>query len=117
MMAAYRTVVHRIILAGIKERRLQNAGRKVDVVHLRIVISIHGGRTHPPFAAIHRFADLGNLAPFFKGIGRVQRVAERIAAGNGQRGVVTPFIRIADFIGNCMQLLFGASLGGRRSSS
>ena len=108
----HRTVVHRIIPAGIEERRLQNPGGKVDVVHLRIVISIHCRRAHAPFPAVYRLADFGNVAPLFKGC-RLERVAQRISASDDQGRVVTPFIRIADLIGYLVQFLFGAGFGGR----
>src|SRR5581483_10810976 len=50
-------IVHGIVNVIVVEGRLQNAGRKVYVVHLRVVVSVDGRRTHLPFAAINWLAD------------------------------------------------------------
>ena len=50
-----------VINLGIVERRLQNSGREVDVVLLRVVVSVDRGRRHAPLAAVHRLADLVEL--------------------------------------------------------
>ena len=46
----------------VEERRLQDAGGEVDVVHLRIVVGVDRGRRHVPLLAVHRLADLVQLA-------------------------------------------------------
>ena len=51
-------VVHGIIFRGIEKRRLQNSGREVNGVQLRIVIGVDGGRSHRPLGAIDGLADL-----------------------------------------------------------
>ena len=51
-------VVHCIVKLCVVERRLQNARRKIDVVHLRIVIRIHRWWCHLPLLLIHGLADL-----------------------------------------------------------
>src|ERR1700733_3925851 len=50
-------VIRRRIGRGIEQGRLQDAGWKINIVHLRIVISVDGRRRHAPFSAIHRLAD------------------------------------------------------------
>ena len=50
-----------VVSAVVEERRLQNAGREVDVVHLRVVVGVDRGRRHVPLAAVHRLADLVQL--------------------------------------------------------
>ena len=64
--AAGVAVVGGVVRLGIEERRLQNAGGEVDVVHLRIVVGVDGGRSHAPLAAVHGLADLGQLAVEFE---------------------------------------------------
>ena len=59
-------VVDRVVRLRIEERRLQNAGREHDLVHVRIVVGVHGRRRHAPFGAIDRFADLLQLAVRFR---------------------------------------------------
>src|SRR5665213_1661714 len=53
----------------VEERRLQDARREVDVIHLRVVIRVDRGRRHAPFEAIHRFADLLQFAVDFEFVG------------------------------------------------
>src|SRR5579875_2206334 len=68
-MSDHRThcaIVDGVIGVGIEERRLKNASWKHDLVHRRIVIGIHGGRRHFPLRAIHRLADLVQVAMEFK---------------------------------------------------
>ena len=47
------------------ERRLQDAGGKIDVVLQRAVVGIHGGRSHAELSSIHRFADFIQVAVNF----------------------------------------------------
>ena len=77
--AAGVAVIGSIIHLGIVERRLQNARGKVDVIHLRIVVSIHRGRSHAPLAAIQWFSDLCQLASRLKH-GGAMHVAHKIIA-------------------------------------
>ena len=72
-------VVGRVVQLRIVERRLQYAGREVDVVHLRVVVGVDRGRRHLPLAAIHRLADFGELAPVFEGV--AARGVARIVVG------------------------------------
>jgi hypothetical protein len=77
--AAGVAIIRSIVHLGIVEGGLQNAGGKVNIVHLRIVISIHRWRCHTPFAAIQRLANLSQFAPRLKHGGAVY-VAHKIVA-------------------------------------
>ena len=68
---AYGTVVHCVVGIGIIERRLEYACREADFVGGRVVICVHGLRTHSPLAPVHRLAQLG-------------QVVGRIPAGGGE---------------------------------
>src|SRR5207302_3317523 len=55
---AFSAKVGGVIGIGIKERRLQDSGREVDGIELRIVVSVDRGRRHGPVITINRLADL-----------------------------------------------------------
>src|SRR3954452_6605326 len=55
-------VVRRVVHLWIVKRRLQHAGREVDVVHLRVVVRIDGRRRHAPLAPVDRLPDLVEIA-------------------------------------------------------
>ena len=95
-------VVGRVVHFGIVKRRLQNARGKIDVVHLRVVIGVDGGRRHLPLAAVHRFPDFGQLALGFED-GGARDIGQKIAADHVDRAVIAPFIGIADFIHDAVQ--------------
>ena len=108
---AYGTVVHCVVGIGIIERRLQYACREADFVGGRVVICVHGLRTHSPLAPVHRLAQLG-------------QVVGRIPAGGGetvlevaqfriyfQAGIVFPFVRIAYLHYEGGEFLLGFGLG------
>ncbi len=59
-------VVGRVVHFRIEERRLQDAGGEIDVVHLRVVVGVDGGRGHLPLGAVDGLADLRQLAAVFK---------------------------------------------------
>ena len=54
-------VIRGIVQRSVIKWRLKDAGRKIDIVHLRIVISIHGGRRHQPLTSVYRLTNLGHL--------------------------------------------------------
>ena len=87
----------------IEQRRLQHAGREINVVHLRVVISIDSGRRHHPLGAIYGLPDFVELAVRFEDDGALKAAIE-IVAGNGDGTVVAPLIGVADFIGDGLQL-------------
>jgi len=85
-----RAEVHRVVELLVEERRLQDAGGEVDVVHERVVVRVHRRRRHLPLAAIHRLADPVQFAPELEGIRTLGVVADllevRCAAGGRHRG-------------------------------
>ena len=64
--SADRAVVHRVVCVRVEERRLQNACRKHDLVHVGVVIRIHRGRCHAPVSPVDRFADLLHVPVSFE---------------------------------------------------
>ncbi len=56
------TVVHRIVGLHVEERRLQDRGRKHDLILFRVVVRIDSLRRHLPFVAIDRLAELVDIA-------------------------------------------------------
>ena len=104
-------VVGRVVFFAAEKRRLQIAGGKIHVVHLRVIVGVHGGRRHLPLALVHRLADLGQIARDLELVG-AHLVAQSVAAHNRERRVVAPFIRVADLIHHRVQLLFGFDFGG-----
>src|SRR6185436_20084220 len=61
--AAGVAVVGSIVELRVEQRGTEDAGRKVDVVQLRVVVRINRRRGHLPLAAVHRLADLRRLPP------------------------------------------------------
>src|SRR5205807_6733210 len=55
-------VVGSVVDLGVVQGRLQDSGRKVDVIHLGVVVGIYGGRRHAPFAMVHGFANFIDIA-------------------------------------------------------
>ena len=102
--------VYGVICIWIEERRLQNAGREVDRVLQRAVIRIHGRRCHAPFHPIARFADLIHVVMRRKFAG-TKCVAGVVAAFDDERGVVAPFVGIADLVEDRFQFDMRLLLG------
>src|SRR5215471_13584677 len=59
---ADRAIVHGVNLFCLEERRLQYSGGEIDGVGLRILIGVDGRRSHTPFIANRRLAELGHSA-------------------------------------------------------
>ena len=76
--AAGVAVVRRVVHLRIEERRLQHAGREVDVVHLRVVVGVHGRRRHAPFAAVDAACRSWPAARCDSNVGGALDVAEEI---------------------------------------
>ncbi len=74
---ARRSVIKGVIRGRIECRRLQDARRKDDLIHRRVVIGIDGRRSHGPFGAIDRAAQLGEFAVPFELL-RSSDIAEQI---------------------------------------
>ena len=76
-------VIHCVILFGIKEWRLQNSCGKINGVSLSVLVRIDCRRRHAPFRAIHRLADLLQLAMHLKR-SRVLNIGKVVVRGNFQ---------------------------------
>ena len=64
-------IIRRHVRRSIKQRRLQNSRREVDVIALRIIFRVHGRRRHAPFQPVHRLADLRQPPVEFKSRARI----------------------------------------------
>ena len=104
-------VVGRVVHFGIVQRRLQDTGGEVDVVHLRVVIGVDGGGRHLPLGMVHGLADFGQLALGFEDRGALH-VGEEIAADDIDGAVVAPLFGIADLVDHAVQLDEGLLFGG-----
>ena len=101
--AAGVAIVRRRIRGRIERRRLQHSRRKVNVIHLRVVIRIHRGRSHSPLAPVQRFADFSQFPVEFK-LPSPLHVAQFISAHDFQLAVVAPFVGVANLVGHSVQL-------------
>ena len=103
-------VVGRGVELRIIERRLQDSGREVDVVHLRIVVGVDGDGRHHPLVPVDGLTDLLDVARGLK-LGKAQNVASEVTTLNLHAGVVAPLIRVSDLVVDAVQfderLLFG----------
>ena len=91
---------------------MQNARRDIQTVHRRIVVGIHRLRSHGPFAAVDRFADLIVLAPLLE-FARAQHIEHVRAAVDLECRVIAPPVRIADAQLHLSKLLDGRRARGR----
>ena len=100
--AASVSVIRSVVHLDVVEGRLQHARGEINVVHLRIVIGVHGRRWNFPLAVIDGLSDFADLAMAFERRSALD-VAGKIVAGQFYRAVVAPFIGIADLVANAMQ--------------
>src|SRR3546814_11071227 len=100
--------------------RLQDGGREHNVSCQRVVLRIHGLRTHAPFGLVDRLADLAQFELVVEAVGGEQ-VGDVAAAVGSQARPVTPLVRVADLGGEAGPFLqrlglgFGAHPGQVRS--
>ena len=109
--AAGVAVIGSVIALRVEERWLQNPRREINVVHLRIVVSVDRGRRHPPLAAINWLANFGKLTSILE-MRPTIAVPGIVASLNLQLGVVAPFVGIANLVRHAMQLFQRFLLGG-----
>ena len=76
---AHVAVIRGVIFLVAEEGRLKISGGEVDVVLLRTVVGVDGGRRHVPLALVDGLADLGEVAIEVEHA-HALLVAERIAA-------------------------------------
>ncbi len=109
-------IIHRRVAFTAVERRLQDAGREVDVVARAAVVRVHGRRRHRPFAAVERLADLLQVAMPIRG-DRLFEITERVGFRHPHGLVVAPFVRISNPIGHGGEFRIRGRLRRCRSSS
>src|SRR4029077_2700605 len=102
-------VVSRGIRFRIEERRIQNGSRKVKSVLERKIKGVDRLRSHPPFAAIDRATELGQLVMIFP-LARSPVVAKRIIAPDDEPSIIAPRIRVTDTDAQRFELGFGLFL-------
>src|SRR4029077_504215 len=100
--AADVAVVFVVGSVGGKQRRLQYAGGKIDVVHAGAVVGVDGGRGHGPLSAIDGRAHFGELAAILKLDGALC-VPEGVSADDGELRIIAPVVGIANLIGDGVQ--------------
>src|SRR5437773_729354 len=96
-------VIRSVVELGVIERRLQHAGREVDVIHLRVVVGVDRRWRHAPLSPIYGLTDFVYVAVRFK-LSCVFYVAEKVIARDLDRAVIAPFIRISDLVANAVEL-------------
>ena len=108
---ADRAVIVGRVGGAVVEGRLEDAGREVHRVLQRQVDRVHGVRAQPPFAAVDRLAELGELVAIFELL-RAPGIAEGVVGADLERRIIAPALRIADADGDGLDL--AARLGERR---
>ena len=104
-------IIHRVIRLQIEERRLQNAGRKNNLVQGRAEVGVDRLRGHVPFGPIHGLADPRQIPSGFKGIGP-EHVAQVIVPSNLQPRIITEALGVPHFLGETVKLLESLPTGG-----
>ena len=74
------------------------------------VIGIHRWRRHAPFFLVQRLANFAEIALDFK-CARFLDIANKVAAHDFHRAVVTPGVRVADFVGDGMEFYYRLFFG------
>ncbi len=110
---ADRAIVDGGIGLGIVERRLEDRRREVERVLERQVDRVDRLRGHPPFAAIDRLGDLGQLVAIFGELGRAE-IAHRIIGADGDSRIAAPALGIADPDAHRLDLVARLGLGSGR---
>src|SRR6266567_8419095 len=96
LVADYHTYATKIdgwIDREIEERRLQNSGWEVDVVHRGIVVGVHRGRCHSPLLLIHRLAEVPEVPVVFEH-GIACQVTDKVIPIDLERRVIAPLLGI-----------------------
>ena len=103
-------VVGRVVELRVVERRLQHAGREVDVVHLRVEVGVDGRRRHAPLVRSTGLPSLFHSRASSKRDARID-VAEVVVRLDLERGVVAPRVGVADLVADGVQLAQRLLLG------
>src|SRR5438552_15888557 len=88
-------VIGRGICFRIEKRRVEDGGGKVEPVLEWKIKGVDRLRSHPPFAAIDRATELGQLVMIFP-LARSPVVAKGIVAPDDEPGVIAQGIRVTD---------------------
>src|SRR5580658_2617902 len=107
---ADRSVVGRVVAAGIEERILQDRCREHDLVHAVVVVGADGLGGHEPLIAVDRLADLVELPAELETMSR-PHVGHEIRRVDREAGVVPPSIRVADLRRELPELVQGPPAG------
>src|SRR6266550_8213804 len=111
--SADRAVVGRSVRLRIEEGRLQNGSGKVESVLEWEIKRVDCLRSHPPFVAVNRTTQLGELMMVFP-FRRSPGIPERIVTPNNEPGIIAPFLRITDANAQGLELGFGLRFCRRR---
>src|SRR5438105_8148657 len=79
----------------IEEGRFQNGSREVQSVLKREIKRVDGLRSHPPFVAVNRSTQLGQLMMVFP-FRRPPRIPEWIVTPDDESGIIAPSFRVTD---------------------
>ena len=108
---AYSAVVEGIVSTHVEERILQYAGREADLVAGRVVVRIHGLRSHVPLLLVYRFAEIGERVRLLELSSTLQIFVVRYLGINIQAGVITPLVGITDLDGDSIEFVDSFDLG------
>ena len=103
-------VVPGVVGVGVEERRLEDRRGEDDLVHRRVVVGVDHLRRHEPLVAVHRLAELVEVAALLEEVRR-PHVAEQVGRVDLQLGVVAPLVGVADLGPERLELGQGARLG------
>src|SRR6476659_1467986 len=92
-----------IVHGWVKERWLKNSGRKIDAVFGGIVVRIDSRRGDDPFILVPRTSDFLEVVVHLEGA-RIADIGRKIVALDSHRAVVEPLLRVADLVGDGIQL-------------
>ena len=88
-------VIHRIVRLRIEERGLQNPRGEDNLIHQWVIVSVHGGRCHPPLRPVNRLSDVVKLALELERACTHEVCNERSPVDR-ESAVILPLVRISD---------------------
>ena len=100
------TIVESLVSLRIEERILQYSCRETNLVGSRVIVCVHGLRSHVPLIAVHRFAslllDVHLRLPHLRSLNILIVALRRVY---GQLRVILPLVGIANLHIECRQFL------------
>ena len=88
---------------AVVEGRLEDPGREVHRILQRQEDRVHRVRAEPPFAAVDRLPELGELVAIFELL-RPPGIAEGVVGADFEAGIVAPVLGVADADGDRLHL-------------